>query len=97
MKKNNIEGWLFVSPLVIWISLIILVPIYIAFELSLFNVKIIGTSGKFVGIDNYIKLFGKSKFGDALEIKKCIRRRLIICPRNPKTVDFDKYFFQNMQ
>ena len=56
MKKNNIEGWLFVSPLVIWISLIILVPIYIAFELSLFNVKIIGTSGKFVGIDNYIKL-----------------------------------------
>ena len=62
MKKNNIEGWLFVSPLVIWISLIILVPIYIAFELSLFNVKIIGTSGKFVGIDNYIKLFGKSKF-----------------------------------
>ena len=62
MKKNNIEGWLFVSPLVIWISLIILIPIYIAFELSLFNVKIIGTSGKFVGIDNYIKLFGKSKF-----------------------------------
>ena len=65
MKKNNIEGWLFVSPLVIWISLIILVPIYIAFELSLFNVKIIGTSGKFVGIDNYIKLFGKSKFINA--------------------------------
>jgi len=62
VKKNNIEGWLFVSPLVIWISLIILIPIYIAFELSLFNVKIIGTSGKFVGIDNYIKLFGKSKF-----------------------------------
>lgn len=65
MKKNNIEGWLFVSPLIIWISLIILVPIYIAFELSLFNVKIIGTSGKFVGIDNYIKLFGKSKFVNA--------------------------------
>ena len=65
VKKNNIEGWLFVSPLVIWISLIILVPIYIAFELSLFNVKIIGTSGKFVGIDNYIKLLGKSKFLNA--------------------------------
>ena len=65
MKKNNIEGWLFVSPLVIWISLIILVPIYIAFELSLFNVKIIGTSGKFVGIDNYIKLLGKSNFLNA--------------------------------
>ena len=65
VKKNNIEGWLFVSPLVIWISLIILAPIYIAFELSLFNVKIIGTSGKFVGIDNYIKLFGKSKFINA--------------------------------
>ncbi len=65
MKKNNIEGWLFVSPLVIWISLIILVPIYIAFELSLFNVKIIGTSGKFVGIDNYIKLLVKSNFLNA--------------------------------
>ena len=65
MKKNNIEGWLFVSPLVIWISLIILVPIYIAFELSLFNVKIIGTSGKFVGFDNYIKLISKAKFLNA--------------------------------
>ena len=65
MKKNNIEGWLFVSPLIIWISLIILVPIYIAFELSLFNIKIIGTSGKFVGIDNYIKLIGKTKFLNA--------------------------------
>jgi len=60
VKKNNIEGWLFVSPLVIWISLIILVPIYIAFELSLFNVKIIGTSGKFVGIDEVQKFLIRS-------------------------------------
>ena len=65
MKKYNTECWLFVSPLVIWISFIIIIPIYIAFELSLFNIKIIGTSGKFVGYDNYIKLITKSKFLDA--------------------------------
>ncbi len=62
MKKNNIEGWLLVSPLVIWISIIIIIPIYIAFELSLYNVKIIGTAGKFVGLENYLKLIIKSKF-----------------------------------
>ncbi len=65
MKKNNLEGWIFVSPLIIWISLIIIIPIYIAFELSLFNVKIIGTSGKFIGLDNYYKLITKSKFLNA--------------------------------
>ena len=65
MKKNNIEGWLFVSPLLIWISLIIIIPIYIAFELSFFNVKIIGTSGKFIGIDNYFKLIKSTKFINA--------------------------------
>ena len=65
MKRNNLEGWLFVSPLIIWISLIILIPIYIAFELSFFNVKIIGTTGKFIGIDNYIKLIKTSKFLNA--------------------------------
>ena len=65
MKKNNLEGWLFVSPLIIWISVIIIIPIYIAFELSLFNIKIIGTSGKFVGLDNYFKLITKPKFLNA--------------------------------
>ena len=56
---------MFVSPLLIWISLIIIIPIYIAFELSFFNVKIIGTSGKFIGLDNYFKLIKSTKFINA--------------------------------
>ena len=64
IKKN--EGWFFVLPLIIWLSLSILFPLYIAVDLSFYSVKIIGTEGKFYGFKNYIKILNSSKFWLAL-------------------------------
>ena len=59
MKYQNKEGWLFVAPLLCWLAFSICVPLYIAIELSFFDIKIIGTEGKFVGfkLHQNIKLF----------------------------------------
>ena len=65
MFFNKNEGWFFVIPLLIWLSLSILFPLYIAVDLSFYNVKIIGTEGKFYGFKNYIKLLNSSKFWSA--------------------------------
>ncbi|MDC6448495.1 sugar ABC transporter permease, partial [Alphaproteobacteria bacterium] len=63
IQKN--EGWFFVLPLIIWLSLSILFPLYIAIDLSFYNVKIIGTEGKFYGIKNYLKILNSSSFWSA--------------------------------
>tara|TARA_B100000927_G_scaffold235861_1_gene196467 strand:- start:377 stop:1246 length:870 start_codon:yes stop_codon:yes gene_type:complete len=66
MKYQNKEGWIFVAPLLCWLAFSICVPLYIAIELSFFDIKIIGTEGKFVGFKNYIKTLNSSKFPKAL-------------------------------
>ena len=66
MKYQNKEGWIFVAPLLCWLAFSICVPLYIAVELSFFDIKIIGTEGKFVGFKNYIKTLNSSKFPKAL-------------------------------
>ena len=65
MNYQNREGWLYVLPLLFWLALSICIPLYIAIELSFFNVKIIGTEGEFVGLKNYFKIFTSSKFHKA--------------------------------
>tara|TARA_B100001540_G_C15760736_1_gene621551 strand:- start:332 stop:1207 length:876 start_codon:yes stop_codon:yes gene_type:complete len=66
MFKTKNEGWLFVLPLVLWLTLSIFFPLYIAVDLSFYNVKIIGTEGQFYGLKNYIKIINSSKFWTAL-------------------------------
>ena len=66
MNFQNKEGWLFVMPLMLWLAFSICVPLYIAIELSFFDIKIIGTEGKFVGFKNYIKSISSSKFPKVL-------------------------------
>ena len=66
MFINKNEGWFFVLPLIIWLSLSILFPLYIAIDLSFYNIKIIGTEGKFYGFKNYVKILNSSKFWLAL-------------------------------
>ena len=65
MFINKKEGWFFVLPLIIWLSLSILFPLYIAIDLSFYNVKIIGTEGKFYGMKNYVKILNSTKFWSA--------------------------------
>ena len=66
MNFQNKEGWLFVIPLMLWLAFSICIPLYIAIELSFFDIKIIGTEGKFVGFKNYIKSISSSKFPKVL-------------------------------
>ena len=66
MFKTKNEGWLFVLPLVLWLTLSIFFPLYIAVDLSFYNVKIIGSEGQFYGLKNYIKIINSSKFWKAL-------------------------------
>ena len=66
MNFQNKEGWLFVLPLMLWLAFSICIPLYIAIELSFFDIKIIGTEGKFVGFKNYIKSISSSKFPKVL-------------------------------
>ena len=66
MSKTKNEGWLFVLPLVLWLILSIFFPLYIAVDLSFYNVKIIGSEGQFYGLKNYIKIINSSKFWTAL-------------------------------
>ena len=66
MNFQNKEGWLFVMPLMLWLAFSICIPLYIAIELSFFDIKIIGTEGKFVGFKNYIKSISSSKFPKVL-------------------------------
>jgi multiple sugar transport system permease protein len=46
-------GYLYVAPLLLWLAVAILYPLISAVYLSLQNIKIIGTQGAFVGLDNY--------------------------------------------
>ena len=66
MNYQNKEGWFYVMPLLFWLALSICIPLYIAIELSFFDIKIIGTEGKFVGFKNYIKIFNSTNFFKAL-------------------------------
>ena len=59
------QGWFFVLPLIIWLSLSILFPLYIAVDLSFYNVKIIGTEGNFFGVKNYLKILNSKNFWSA--------------------------------
>ena len=66
MNFQTKEGWHFVMPLMLWLAFSICIPLYIAIELSFFDIKIIGTEGKFVGFKNYIKSISSSKFPKVL-------------------------------
>jgi multiple sugar transport system permease protein len=59
-------GYLFVAPLMIWLAAAILYPLLAAVWLSVQNIKIIGTPGEFVGLDNYSRLLRSDDFWQAL-------------------------------
>lgn len=65
-RRDILLGYLFVAPLMLWLAAAILYPLTSAVWLSLQDIKIIGTPGKFVGLDNYFRIFASSAFSDAL-------------------------------
>lgn len=59
-------GYLYVLPLLLWLAGTILYPLISAVALSVQDIKVIGTQGKFVGLENYARLIGNDNFWEAL-------------------------------
>ncbi len=64
--RRVIVGYLFVAPLLIWLAATILYPLISAILLSLQDIKIIGTTGNFVGLSNYVRILSSDSFWQAL-------------------------------
>ena len=64
-RGRSLLGYCFVAPLLLWLAATILYPLGSAVVLSLQNVQIIGTSGTFVGLENYLRLLSSHNFWQA--------------------------------
>ena len=60
--RQMLVGYLFVLPLLLWLAGTILYPLLSAMYLSVQDIKIIGSGGKFVGLDNYQHVLTLSRF-----------------------------------
>src|SRR5262245_32194455 len=65
-RRRVLSGYLYVAPLLLWLAAAILYPLLSAVWISLQNIKIIGTEGVFVGLENYAWAFGSEAFWQAL-------------------------------
>ncbi len=63
--RRNSAPYLFLSPFLIVFVVFVVLPLAWALGLSLFRTKLVG-GRSFVGIDNYFKVFGDSKFWDGV-------------------------------
>ncbi len=68
LKKNKkLTGILLLLPLTIWLVAFALYPILYGLRLSLFNARINNIDNPtFIGLQNYVKLFSNSEFGQSL-------------------------------
>lgn len=62
---QDLAGYLFVLPLLLWLAGAILYPLFFAVYLSVQDIKIIGSGGAFVGLDNYRHVLSLARFWDA--------------------------------
>ena len=61
-SQQDLAGVLFVLPLLLWLAGSILYPLFFAVYLSVQDIKIIGSGGKFVGFENYEHILSLSRF-----------------------------------
>jgi multiple sugar transport system permease protein len=67
-NKPSRSAYVFLAPSVILLILFSVVPLVIAFGLSLFDVSITMDSATFTGLDNFIKAFHDSRFLNSLKV-----------------------------
>ncbi len=67
LSFQTLTGYLFVMPLMLWLAATILYPLVASVMLSVQNIKIIGTPGQYVGLDNYYRILSSPYFMDALK------------------------------
>lgn len=65
--RNNLTGYLFISPWLISLLVFVLLPTVWSFYLSFTNYRLLG-SYKFVGFENYIKMFNTPTFWKSLSV-----------------------------
>lgn len=67
LTTNTLIGYAFVLPLVLWLAATILYPLLKSIQLSVLNIKFIGTPGEYVGLDNYQRALSSPYFHAALK------------------------------
>lgn len=65
-RRRILTGYLFIVPLLLWLAGTILYPLLSAVWISMQNIRIIGSAGSFVGLDNYVAVLGMDGFWRAL-------------------------------
>lgn len=62
LSRRTLFGYLYVAPLLVWLALTIAYPLLSTVILSLQDIRIIGTEGSFVGIDQYRTILTSDAF-----------------------------------
>lgn len=65
-RSEFIWGWLFILPTMVGLIVLNIIPIFQTIHQSFFKVGDFGKGNKFVGFNNYIKVFGDSEIWQAL-------------------------------
>ncbi len=66
-QSDSLLGLLLVAPLILWLAGTILYPLLSAIHISFLDIGIIGTGGKFIGLENYRFILTSPDFWGALE------------------------------
>ena len=64
--NQNVVGYVFIMPWLVGFLCFTLVPFLMSFVLSFTNFNILSPDTKFVGLDNYVKLFHDAEVWQAL-------------------------------
>jgi multiple sugar transport system permease protein len=67
-NKPSRSAYVFLAPSIILLMIFSIIPLVIAFGLSLFDISITMDSAKFIGIDNFTKAFHDSRFINSLKV-----------------------------
>jgi len=65
-RREAIFAWTLVAPVILWLGATLVYPLVSSLALSVENVRIIGSAGRFVGLDNYLSILSASAFWLAL-------------------------------
>ncbi len=65
-RGDVLLAYVLVGPLVLWLAATILYPLFSAIQLSVLDVKVIGSGGNFIGLANYEHVLSNHRFWAAL-------------------------------
>lgn len=65
-KSETIWGWIFIAPTIIGLMILNIIPIFQTIYQSFFKTGDFGKGNKFVGLDNYQKVFGDAEVWQSL-------------------------------